>query len=219
MKNKIEPSYFSYKIYIAGIFVVLVCCILYYFNILEIKKEMLYWSFAATAQSMAALFAVTGIFAIFRFQIHDSKLKHLKEMLRQKVLNDSTWLSCFGKDSRTWRDEEIVEIIEKRLNKAKIKRGCEGIAEKMNFRIQQIIFHENIREKILTSLKIPMSITLFTFILAIFFLVITKFASENKWIALIVVIIMLEFTVFSVNCIYNYIKFSTSIDTFKYRRD
>jgi uncharacterized integral membrane protein len=56
----------------------------YFTNLLLIEEKMLFWLFSATSQSMAALFAIVGMFSVFRYQDIQNRLRNKIDVLKEK---------------------------------------------------------------------------------------------------------------------------------------
>ena len=58
---------------------------LYIFYSDMIEREMLFWFFAATSQSMAALLAIIGMMAVFRYQDMQMRLRNLYDSIKKYI--------------------------------------------------------------------------------------------------------------------------------------
>ena len=180
----------------------------YLSDILRITKEMLYWLFAATSQSMAALFAVVGMFAVFRHQNLDNKLRNLYDSLKRKFSLHS-WIHYFGATgAESWEDSYIANRAEELL-KMKEGRLPGGIKADLNMNILIIRHYERARDEVLVRAKIPLVAVLITFVLSIIFIPLTESISKNVF-GLIILIIVLALITFSMINLFYYLVYSIS---------
>ena len=88
MKNnsdKDKPKYFSFRVISSIVLLILVFVFFKEYNLLTITEKMFFYFFSASAQSMAAMFAVVGVFAVFRFQAQENKLRNLYELFKSWI--------------------------------------------------------------------------------------------------------------------------------------
>jgi len=216
MKNKIAEIKQSIKLYLkvylfnpfflfAVLFVLIIFFSLYLGNSAIIGKEMLLWFFASTSQSMAALFAVAGVFAVFRFQAQENKLRNLYDSNKRRF-STHNWAAYIGdKEAEFWSDSEFLDKAKKVLEKTPIQT----IKRKIHEIISDIEKQEDIKNRILTMLIIPLFAVALTFFLAIAFLPISV-QLANRVIGLIVLLGMLVLILFSITSIFKYIISSIS---------
>lgn len=172
----------------------------YFTKLLIIDKQMLFWFFASTSQSMAALFAVAGIFAVFRFQVQENKLRNLYDSNKRRFTTHN-WSAYIGDlEAEFWSDNEFLDKAKKVLEKTAIK----PIKQKIQGIISEIEKQMDIKNKILNMLIIPLFSVALTFFAAIIFLPISA-QIENRIIGLIVLLIMLVLITFSITSIFKYI--------------
>jgi len=210
IKNKISlyrKTVLHYSIMLIIVFIEITLILIFYqLDILQINKEMLYWLFSSTAQSMAALFGVVGMFAVFRYQLQEDKLRNLYDSLKKKF-SSSNWILHFGHvGAESWEDsiiadraEELLEMKESRLSK-KIKNN-------LGVDILFIRIHEKARNTVLITARIPLVAMLITFVLSIIFISFTDSISKNV-IGLIIFIIILTLITFSTIELFNYLIYS-----------
>jgi len=213
-----KPKYLSFSsiifvILIVGLFIILKKFICFH-------GDMLFWFFASTSQSMAALFAVGGLFAVFRFQAQEAKLRNLYDVFKEWCSIDKG-TPFFGEDYRPdlWKDDQVVSIgrkaVEKRqkdIDDAKkegkdMEKDLEKTVESMKNRINEIEDHEKIREVVLKGVKLPMLVILITFMISIGSLPFTSYISKN-WLGLIILILTMALITYSIWCVFTYIRFS-----------
>jgi len=152
--------------------------VFYLLDVLRITKEMLYWLLAATSQSMAALFAVVGMFAVFRYQILESRVRNLYDSLKNKF-KSTNWIYYFGAtESEGWEDSTIVNRAEDYL-KRKSSRLPKSIETDIEVSTLIIKSHERARDEVLARAKIPLVAVLITFVFSIFFIPLTESISKN----------------------------------------
>jgi len=216
-----KPRYFSFW----SIFFVLLVVVL--FTVLRkfvcFHGDMLFWFFASTSQSMAALFAVGGVFAVFKFQAQEAKLRNLYDVFKEWCSIDKG-SPFFGEDYRPdlWKDDQIVSIgrkaVEKRqkeIDDAKkegrdVGRGLEKTVDSMKNRINEIEDHEKKRNVALKSVKLPMLVILITFMISIGSLPFTSYISESL-LGLIILILTMALITYSMCCVFTFIRFSLSL--------
>ena len=146
-----------------------VILVFYLSDILRITKEMLYWLFAATSQSMAALFAVVGMFAVFRYQNLEDKLRNLYDSLKNKF-SSGKWITYFGDTgSGCWEDPTIADRAGSLL-KEKEDTLPKKIGNDLMVSVLTIMSHERSRDEVLARTKIPLVAVLITFIFSIIFI-------------------------------------------------
>lgn len=181
---------------------------------------MLFWFFASTSQSMAALFAVGGVFAAFRFQAQEHKLRNLYDVYI-KWFDD--WQQDMGTefDTRLWKDnqisslgKDIVKERRKHIANAKSKDiaiypQLEGLIDGLEVRVNEIVYHEKKRNVVLQSVKLPMLVILITFMISIGSLPLASYFSRNCS-GLTILIITLVLITFSLSSVFTFIVFSLS---------
>jgi len=138
-----------------------------------IKKEMLFWFFASCSQSMAALFAVIGMFAVFRYQDMQNRLRNLYDSLKNKF-SSGQWITHFRNEiPQSWEDSAILDKVNDILRDRKDDLP-EIIINNLDVSSVVIKSHEDVRNNIIKFAKVPMSSILITFMLSIFSLLFTK---------------------------------------------
>lgn len=182
--------------------------IIYLSNKLQINKEMLYWFFSTTAQSMAALFAIIGVFAVFRYQLQENKLRNLYDSLKKRFLLPS-WIYHFGvTGAESWKDSVIADRAEELLE-MKESRLPHNIKFNIKMDVLYIRHHEKARHSVLTKAKIPLVAVLITFVLSIIFISFIESILKNV-IALIILMFMMALITFSMIDLFYYIIYSIS---------
>lgn len=177
--------------------------LLYQANILRLEKEMLYWMFAATAQSMAALFAVVGMFAVFRHQNLSNILRNLYDSLKSMLKTDDFVYYIGNTDAQCWDDFILVSRAKEILKNNK-ERFSKTLAFNLNMDILTIISHERARNNVLKNAKVPLTAVLITFMQAIGFLMFTN-NIENTLTGLVVLIVMISSITFSMISLFYYL--------------
>ncbi len=186
--------------------------------------DMLFWFFASTSQSMAALFAVGGVFAVFGFQAQEAKLRNLYDVYKEWIMEDLRYM-FFHERPDVWKDNQIVSIGKKavkegreRIAEAKSKKGdadSQLITDEKNIssikeRINDIENNEKKRDVVLKSVKLPMLVILITFMISIGSLPFTSYISES-FLGLIILILTMALITYSIWCVFTFIRFSLSL--------
>jgi len=211
-KNKIllpRKTVLNYSIMLIIVSIEITAILFFYqLGILQINKEMLYWLFSATAQSMAALFAVVGMFAVFRYQLQEDKLRNLYDNLKTKF-SSSNWILYFGaRGVKGLEDSIIADRVEELLAMEK-SRPSEKIENNLIEDVRIIRTHEKARDNVLITAKIPLVAVLITFLLSIIFISFTESIARNVS-GLIIFIIILALITFSVIGLFYYLTYSIS---------
>ena len=181
--------------------------VFYLSDILQITKEMLYWLFAATSQSMAALFAVVGMFAVFRHQNLENKLRNIYDTVKIKF-SSGEWAAYFSVEPGCWEDSYIANKAEELLKMKESK--LPGLIEAdISWNILTIRHHEKTRDEVLIRAKIPLVAVLITFIFSIIFIPLTESISNNIF-GLIILLVMLALITFSMINLFYYLIYSIS---------
>ena len=182
--------------------------VFYLLDVLGITKEMLYWLFAATSQSMAALFAVVGMFAVFRYQNLDNKLRSIYDSMKRKFLSGE-WEHYFGfTEPKGWEDSTVADRAEKLLKtkESKLPGALEG---EISWNILKIKHYEKARDEVLVRARIPLVAVLITFIFSIIFIPLAESISKNIF-GLIILLVMLALITFSMVNLFYYLIYSIS---------
>lgn len=185
-----------------------VILVFYLSDILRITKEMLYWLFAATSQSMAALFAVVGMFAVFRHQNLDNKLRNIYGMAKIKF-SSGKWAAYYHSAApECWEDSDIANKAENLLKMKEIKLPG-AVEADIAWDILNIRHYEKARDEVLVRAKIPLVAVLITFIFSIIFIPLTESISKNIF-GLIILLVMLALITFSMINLFYYLIYSIS---------
>ena len=183
--------------------------ITYFQGLLKLEKEMLFWLFAATSQSMAALFAVVGMFSVFRLETIQSKLRNRYGLLIRKFLSD-VWMHYFGDiGADRWHDNDIKKKAEYYLS-LKEERLPAAMKNDLQRSIIEISHFEHSRDKFPKRARNPMVAIFFTFMMSVLFLPFSNSLSDNLF-GLGSLIILVTFISFSMINIYGYFRGSISI--------
>jgi len=84
------------------------------------NETALYYFFSSIAQSMAAIIALVGTVAIFRYSFLVDKLKRIRETIKEKFATNA-WLYFSGwANSRSWHDEEVLVYLEEFLKNERL---------------------------------------------------------------------------------------------------
>lgn len=165
----------------------------YFTDHLIIEEKMLFWLFAATSQSMAALFAIVGMFAVFRYQDIQNRLRNKIDVLKSRFKSDD-WIRFFGiTDPDCWDDSMIID---KAKEKLKEKESESSHMFYNNLEVDILVIKSNMetRNYIRIIAGIPMISILMTFIMSIFSLPFTVCLSENCLGLVILILILLLIT-------------------------
>jgi len=171
-----------------------------------IKKEMLFWFFASCSQSMAALLAVVVMFAVFRYQQMQARLRNLYDVLKKKF-SSGKWVSFFGEaDAYCWEDYQVVEMSKKKL-KEKEREDPHATYSNLDVSITIIEFHERLRDYIPILARTPMLAIMITFMLSIVSLLFTKAYFSLfflNYLGLTILCLTLSLITFSMLSVYKY---------------
>lgn len=180
---------------------------------LAIEKNMLFWFFAATSQSMAALFAVVGMFAVFRYQNFQTILRHQFDILRKYFLSKE-WQNFFGRfDISIFTDSELLSKSENLLEDKK-EESSHKAYNNLSVYVQVIKGNKRIMDNIKTRARIPMIAILLTFLVSIFSLLLINvffsICSINSF-GSAVILIMLVLIIYSMVSIFRFFWLSITI--------
>ena len=218
-----KPSYLNFwsilfVLSVVGIFIILR-------KFLCFHGDMLFWFFASTSQSMAALFAVGGVFAVFRFQAQEAKLRNLCDVYKKWIMEDLRYsFFPFHEQPESWKDDQIVSIgrktvKERRKSFAEARekgdidnqlKADEKKIDSIEERINEIENNKKKRNIILKSVKLPMLVILITFMISIGSLPFTSYVSKS-FLGLIILILTMALITYSIWCVFTFIRFSLSL--------
>lgn len=173
--------------------------LLYFTGHLIIEEKMLFWLFAATSQSMAALFAIVGMFAVFRYNDIQNRLRNKIDVLKNRFKSED-WIHFFGRtDADCWDDSEIVDRAREKLRE-KEDEDPHVIYNNLDVDTLIIESHMGTRDYIRVYAGIPMISILLTFMISIFSLPFTVCLSKNcqGLVILIVVLVLITSSMISV---------------------
>ena len=221
-KNAVQkgPEYFSSGVILSIVLLIIILIFFKEYNLLALSASMLLWFFAAGAQSMAVLFVGIGVFAVFRIQSQESRLKNLYEIFKRWSWENRSELRL-DSNPEEWKDGEISEMGRSVLiasvehMDSVRKEGGEVLAlddliSRMRNKVEEIEFHQNIRHKILETMKVPMVASLISFLLSTVALTMAV-ELEGKTVGLVFLIAALVGIAFSVSSVYKYIRYSISL--------
>jgi len=141
--------------------------VLYFTGHLITEEKMLFWLFAATSQSMAALFAIVGMFAVFRYNDIQNRLRNKIDILKEKF-QSGAWKAFFGyTESYCWDDSEIVARAREKLRE-KEDESPHVIYNNLDVDTLIIESHMGTRDYIRFIASVPMISILLTFMISIF---------------------------------------------------
>jgi sterol desaturase/sphingolipid hydroxylase (fatty acid hydroxylase superfamily) len=207
-------SYFLNLYFLVSSIVVLAIFLSFYLtNHFFIEKNMLFWFFGATSQSMAALFAVVGMFVVFRYQDLQTRLRHYFEILRNNFLS-SEWQEYFGNiEVNTMSDSEILDKSKSLLEDKKDEPTYKAY-NNLDVYVVVIESHIRIRNKVIVLAKVPMIAILITFIVSIVSLILINVylsISSLSPFGLVIVLITLILIIFSMTSIFRFFLLSMPI--------
>lgn len=202
LKDKVCKRTFIIVLAIILIFLPL----LYFTGHLIIEEKMLFWLFAATSQSMAALFAIVGMFAVFRYQDIQNRLRNKIDVLKEKF-QSGAWNAFFGyTETYSWDDSEIIDRAKEKLRE-KEDEEPHVILNNLDVDITIIESHMIVRDFIRVIASIPMISILLTFMISIFSLPFTVCLSENC-LGLVILIVILVLITSSMISVFKYFMIS-----------
>jgi hypothetical protein len=158
-----------------------------------IDENTLRYFFSTIGQSMAALFAVGGIFAIYRFQFlesqYSSAVRSFREFYRRrialvtipegtpaysagKIENDRLMAEFDANEANEWLDKDILSIL---LCENKKNPNDIGILDYCYYFINII----EARTTIAKQLKCPMVLIVINFLISILLLIVVDLLSRN----------------------------------------
>lgn len=140
----------------------------WHFN--PVSSNTLHYFFSALSQSMAALFALFGMFAIYRLQIEGNRKSILTSEMKSRV---PIWEISELRDISLWIDMEFLGNLEKALKK--IEENYEQTKEARLARrililkedIKKISYVDGIIIRIKAGLVTPIQLIFYTFSLSI----------------------------------------------------
>ena len=180
--------------------------LLYFTGHLIIEEKMLFWLFAATSQSMAALFAIVGMFAVFRYNDIQNRLRNKIDVLKNRFKSED-WIHFFGKtDADCWDDSIIVDKAKEKL-KEKEAEDPHAIYSNLDVGITVIKSNMETRDYIRFIASVPMISILLTFMISIFSLPFTVCLSKNC-LGLVILIIILVLITSSMISVFKYFMIS-----------
>lgn len=227
-----KPKYFGFIVILSIALLISIFILLKILNYFTITERMLFWFFAASSQSMAAMFAVVGMFSVFRFQAQENRLRNLIDIFKNwvhewiEILNTIMRRDNKGVDRvfrkkkdriferdpipSLWKDNIVVEMGKGMLKSIHADRANDPMVIQLRERIEEIEKHQKIRNNIIVSMKIPMLAILISFMLSTVFLALTVTLS-NSIAGFVILMVMLAMIAFSVISVFKYIMFSISL--------
>lgn len=209
-KHLNKSDFFNLYFLIPVLIVLAIFFFIYLTNNLAIEKNMLFWFFAATSQSMAALFAVVGMFVVFRYQYLQTILRHQIDVLRNNFFTKE-WKGFFGRfNTSILTDSELLSKSENLL-KDKKEESSHRAYNNLSVSVLVIRSNEKVRDNIKALAKIPMIAILITFLISVFSLLITNvyfsICSVNSF-GLAIILTMLILVTFSMSSIFRFFMLS-----------
>jgi hypothetical protein len=174
----------------------LCCC-------LRIDETMLFWLFSATAQSMAALFAVIGMFAVFRHEYLGGVVRNNIDVLKANF-KTKEWREFFNLEENPdcWEASTVVSKIKELLEK---KKERSPHLYYNNAEVSNLVLESN--QEVLKFLpiytRVPMILVLITFLISIISIPFTSMLAVNI-AGLIILMVLLPCIILSLFTIYRY---------------
>ncbi len=172
-----------------------------------IEREMLFWFFAATSQSMAALLAIIGMMAVFRYQDMQMRLRNLYDSIKGYISGGEILHYFSNQNPASWEDSTIVSRV-KELIKNKPDNLPEQIENNLDVSVIVMESHERLRGDIVELAKPPVLTILITFMVSVFsILFVNIFFSQYhlNLIGLIITLFMIVLITSSILFIVKYI--------------
>lgn len=197
-----KSEFFNLYFLVSLLSVLAILFSLYLTKNLLLEKNTFLWLFSATSQSMAALFALVGMFAIFRYQFLEARLKNLYESLKRKF-SSNEWKEHFGEtDAASWEDSLVAAKAENLLTEKKEELPA-IIENNLDVDIVIIKLTEDAKVHILSDTKILLTSVFITFMLSVVSIPCSGYISKNFFGFLVLLILLLLIT-FSMTNIFRY---------------
>lgn len=208
------------------VFALIIVSIFLFANFLNVeifKRDMLFWFFSATSQSMAALFAVVGMFLAFWYQGLQNKLEDHMQILRSNFIS-SEWSQFFGYNySReyinSYTDLDLL-IKAKELLKEKKEESQNRVYINLQELLWAIESHKGIMENVILCAKVPMITILITFLISIISLLFVDLYFSLwslNFLGLGIVLLTLVLILFSLTSILRFFVISTRVRRWRER--
>jgi len=189
LKNKLKFLK-NKKIYFYISIILIEILLIFIFNkkgYLDLEKEDFRWLFSATAQSMAALFALNGIFLSFIFESLNYKIRSYREIIK----NDLKFLRPISnRIIESWPELEIEEKANKLVEDIKNSSYnimISGLTVKellkeldLDSKIYTINMYKKREKELINKIKIPLFLIIFTFIISLIFIPFSSIISNLK---------------------------------------
>ncbi len=173
-----KPKYFSFSVISSIVLLILVFVFFEEYNLFTTTEKMFFYFFSASSQSMAAMFAVVGVFAVFRFQTQENKLRNLYDLFKNWVrqeqdalarftgreIDNGEWVIRSGnvnvverdRNPLFWKDSQVLEMGKGMLKLVHPNLAKNWEVKDLRDKLEEIEIQEEIRNRILKSMKIPM---------------------------------------------------------------
>lgn len=143
--------------------------ITWHFN--PVSSNTLHYFFSALSQSMAALFALFGMLAIYRLQIEENRKHDLISDIKSRV---SQWFTPYRpRGITTWTESEFVRELELAIKEKeeRQKQNPDADLERkitmLKADVEEILIFDDYINKIKAGLGIPIQLVFYTFSLSI----------------------------------------------------
>ncbi len=203
IKPYINKRGLLWSVFIICFAIVSLMVIFFLYCCLRINETLLFWLFSATSQSMAALFAVIGMFAVFRHEYLSGVVRNNINVLKANY-KTKEWRDFFNlrEDPDCWEDSIVVSKSEELLEN---KKDETPHVYYNNAEVSTAILKSN--QEVLRFLpvytRIPMLLVLITFMVSIISIPFTSILAKNM-AGLIIVNLLLLFVVLSLLSILRY---------------
>jgi hypothetical protein len=183
----------------------------------QIEREILFWFLSTICQSMAAMFAVIGMFAIFRYQSLNDRIRKEVEYLRERLEATDLDVITYDLEIEGLTDEYLIEILSERMESPQgkiLKEGNPRLHNNIEVSILVNKLNIGVRESIRRFAIIPMIFMLFTLsISSVSLLMVNSFFGDSHSINILgssTVLMILFFSIISLITILRFFLISFS---------
>lgn len=170
------------------------------------NETALFYFFSSIAQSMAAIIALAGTVAVFRYSFLMERLRSARNHIKDRFAT-SEWLYYYGvTDSQAWRDEEVLARAEALIN----PKFPSAIFKELSAGITELKTLQNFVEKFLDHLQPSAISTSTAFILSIIFIPLSSWMTTHKYGLYAVILFSFLAFITTLN-IFDYFKMTTSV--------
>jgi len=166
-------------------------------NLLKLKPEDLKWFLSASAQSMAALLGLIGMFIIFKVEIINNRLNNCYDRLRKKFKSSNRGII----EADSWGNDEIVGKVKVYLNL--LTEIPDDIRNDIECSIAEINSLNKSKEGIVKEFKNPLLFIVSSLLISLFLIPFSEFIFKLN---LLFLILFLPFISITIIMIYFYFK-------------